>query len=291
MELADLLNKNQGQITTFSDAIDMCGTGGDKSNTFNISTLASIVVSSYGAKVIKHSGRSTTSITGSVDILNEFGTDLDTSEDIKEICFKKFGLMFVSSQLLRETFGKAKQICKKLNTPGFVNLIGPLTNPYKTNFHLLGVSSIEWGKLIVNTLQLLGKNEALVVCSNANNICLDELSFCGKNYIWRLSNEKITEETFNPSDLGKKIINLNNLIVKDINESKLVFENLLKGALKNDPKEDIVALNAGAALYLTKKVKSIRDGYDFALRHIQSGKAWEHFQDFMNCNKKGLGEV
>ena len=286
-ELAGLINNLQNQKEIHKDAIDMCGTGGDKSNTFNISTLAAIVASSCGLKVIKHSGRSTTSISGSVDILSEFGFNIDTPDEIKENCFKQAGLMVVSSKVLREIFGDVKKVCKKINSPGFVNLLGPLTNPYKTSYHLLGVSNIEWGKLLANTLLLQGQKEALVVCSKIKNeIYLDELSFCGENYIWHLAEGEINEEVITPSDLGHKLVNLNDLTINNITDSKSVFETILRRGLSNCPKTEIVALNAGAALYLTKKVKSIKEGYDMALRNIYLGMGWEHLQIFLNCNKK-----
>lgn len=285
--LAEILNSKQKQPELSSGSIDMCGTGGDNSNTFNISTLSAIVASSCGAKVIKHSGRSTTSITGSVDILSQFGLNIDTPDDVKEICFKESGLIFVSSFLLREVFGEVKKVCKEINIPGFINLIGPLTNPYKTSYYLLGVSKIEWGDLMAEALKLQYSREGFVVCSKVReNFYLDELSFCGINYIWRISNSEITKEVVKPDELGIKAEDFNNLVVKDINESKSCFEAILRGSPIIDSKLRVVALNSGAALYLTKRVKSIHDGYSLALRHIKSGKVWEHFQNFINCSKK-----
>jgi len=284
--LASLLNEKQGQSHIAENTLDICGTGGDRSNTLNISTLAAIIASSCGVKVIKHSGRSTTSISGSVDVLSDFGLNIDNAKDIKEKCFKNHGLMFVSSKLLKDVFGEVKKICKELNTPGFVNLLGPLTNPYLTDFHLLGVSSIEWGKLLASVCE----KRVLIVCSKLKNgMVLDELSFSGKNYIWKIENGKVEEEILDPFDFGFKIVDYENLIVKNKEEAKENFELILRGKrgkINNlEDKANIVALNAGAALYLSKKVKSITEGYEKALRHTQSGTVWEHFNAFLNCNK------
>ena len=176
--LASLINLEQKQSKKYIDAIDICGTGGDKLNTFNISTLTAIITSSLWVKVIKHSGRSNTSIAGSVDVLNEVGVSVDIREEIKESCFQKTNLMFTSSKHLRDVFGDVKLVCKKLGVSGFVNLLGPLTNPYETSFHLLGVSSLNWGKLFGK----ICKRNALIVCSEiSENTFLDELSFCGVN--------------------------------------------------------------------------------------------------------------
>lgn len=290
--LVDILFSKEKQIETFEDIVDMCGTGGDKLSTFNVSTISAIVTSFCGAKVIKHSGRGTTSVTGSVDVLNHFELDIDALKDVKENCFRKSGLMFVSSRILRDIFGRVKEVCKKMNQPGFVNLLGPLSNPYKTSYHLLGVSKIEWGDLLVSSLKLQDKekkNKALIVCSKiAENVFMDELSFCGINYVWKLENGEVSKESIDlNSKLGIEKVNLKELVVNDLNESMIVFEDILRGKLSDkDPKANIVALNAGAALYLTNIVKSIPDGYKFALRHINSGKVWEHFQNFINCNKR-----
>lgn len=285
--LAKLLNEKQEQVGVYKDSIDMCGTGGDKSNTFNISTLSAIVASSMDLPVIKHSGRSTTSILGSVDILSSFGLNIDVDHRVKENCFKENNLMFVSSKELREVFGSVKKNCKELGIPAFVNLLGPLTNPYEASYHLLGVCSLEWGKLLAESLLSLKNKHSIVVCCKVGeNVFLDELSFCGVNHIWEIKNSEIVEKKLNPEDLGGKIISLEELAIKNTSNAKSIFEDILKGNLdKTDSKSSVVALNAGAALYLKNRVKSMQEGYNQALLHIQSGKSWEHFQNFLNCNR------
>jgi len=287
LTLANLINEGQRQSTKYSEAIDICGTGGDKLNTFNLSTLTAIVVSSLGIKVIKHSGKSNTSISGSVDILNEFGIDLDANEKIKEFCFEKTNLMFVSSKHLREVFGEVKTTCKKLGIPGFVNLLGPLTNPYKTSSHLLGVSSIKWGELLSNTLKQIKdlNKHSIIVCSKiSEKDILDEFSFCGVNHVWEINQKEIIKKTITPEEFECHLTNIEFLKISDEIENKLIFESVLKGNFKSDKEKEClkaIALNTGAALFLVKKTKSIKSGYDIALKHIQSGICWEHFQNFI----------
>lgn len=287
--LVDIIFSKQKKIKLVEDAIDTCGTGGDKLKTFNISTITAIVASSLGLKVIKHGGKSTTSVLGSVDVLNSFGFDIDLPESLKEECFKKTNLMFVSSKILREVFGEVKAVCKKIGVPGFVNLLGPLTNPYKTKYHLLGVSRFEWGQLLASSLKLIeeGSNkEAFVVCSRlSNGGCLDELSLCGENFIWSLVNGKINFQTLNPQDLGFEISSVSDLMINNPKDGQDVFENILKGNLSDsDPKLLTIALNTGALLYLSKKAKSLKEGLELTLLHIKSGKVWEHFQNFLTCS-------
>ncbi len=291
--LANLINSTQGQITKYPDAIDVCGTGGDKLNTFNISTIAAIVTSSLGLQTIKHSGRSNTSISGSVDILSEFNVNLDTEEEEKkEHCFKKHNLMFVSSKKLRDIFSDVKRISKKLNKPSFVNLLGPLTNPYKTSFHLLGVSNIKWGELLAKVLieSETKKENFFIVCSEiSSDTYLDELSLSGTNHLWEKSGStNVRKIELAPKELGLEQTDINNLKIKDQKENKLVFENILKGKVDSKKIEDcinVVALNVGATTYLLKKVHSIKEGYILALKHIQTGTCWEHFQEFINSSK------
>ena len=288
--LATFINKKQNQYILADDSIDMCGTGGDKLNTFNISTISAVIASSCGLKVIKHSGRSTTSIQGSVDVLDGFGISTDLSVRQLENCFKSNKLMFVSSKCLREVFSSVKIICKELRIPGFVNLLGPLTNPYKTSYHLLGVSSLKWGELMAETLKLLGTKRSFVVCGNVgDDKYMDELSFCGENYIWEISGNIIKEEKVSPSDMDMSRVDVAELTVQNSNENKILFEEILKGKINGKKlkysRMDIVALNVGAALFLNSRVKNIKDGYKHALLHIQSGKAWEHFWNFINCIK------
>ena len=287
--LANLINSNQNRITKYTDAIDICGTGGDKLNTFNISTLTAIITSALGIKVIKHSGKSTTSISGSVDILNEFGVDLDINENIQESCFQKTNLMFVSSKHLREVFGGIKSSCKKLGIPGFVNLLGPLTSPYETSFHLLGISNIKWGGLFSELLINTKKNAIIAYCKISENIFLDELSFCGTNHMWQIEQDKKTvKKTISPGEFGLSVTNIKHLQITDEKENKLIFESVLKGKSFSTKEKECIkatAINTGTVLFLAKKASSIKEGYETALKHIESGIGWEHFQNFINFTK------
>ena len=284
--LANLINLNQKQNRKYLDAIDICGTGGDGLNTFNISTLTAITAASLGIKIIKHSGRSNTSVSGSVDILNEFGIDLDINESIKELCFQKTNLMFTSSKHLRDVFGCVKSVCKKLKTPGFVNLLGPLTNPYETSFHLLGVSSIKRGNVFS---EIVKRNAIILCCKISEDVFLDELSFSGVNYLWQVKpGEKITQKTILPEEFDFPLVSIETLKIKDKLENKLIFESVLKGQFTSTKEREAlkaVALNTGGVILLAKKADSIKEGYETALKHIQSGMGWEHFQNFINCSK------
>lgn len=269
--------------------IDVCGTGGDKANTFNISTLTAIVLSSMGVGVIKHSGKSSTSVAGSVDILNSFNIGVEYDKKTREELFVKTNLMFVSSSLLRELFASVKKVCKEIDMPGFVNLLGPISNSYKTDYQLLGVSKPRWGALLRESLKLQKKKRSIVVYSElSNNSYLDELSFCGLNKLFVLEENTTLEEEFSYKDIGKSIVSSQELEINSLEEGKVVFEKVLKGSLedKYKAKIDVVALNVGGALYAGKMVENLAEGYEKAFITINSGKPWEHFTNFINCIKK-----
>lgn len=288
--LADLIISKQNLIKVKDETLDICGTGADKLNTFNVSTLSAIVASSLGVKVIKHCGSRTTSISGSVDILNEFGVFIDSPVELKEIAFQKSSLMFVSSEYLRKVFGVVKRIAKKEDIPCFVNLLGPLTNPYLISYHILGIYNFELARLFssILTLQRSEKETLIVTCKVRNDLYMDELSFCGDNYLWQIKNGVVIKEfVISPYELGENLESIDVLTIKDMNESKNNFQNILKGTL-NGPALKVVALNAGAGLYLAKRVKSINEGYNLALRHIHSGRVWEHFLNFTNLTKENI---
>ncbi len=266
----------------YQDSIDVCGTGGDKLNTINISTLTAIVLSSLGVKVIKHSGRSSTSISGSIDILEQMGINL---EKITEDSLVNYNLMFIGSKVFRETFIDVKRVGKKINVSSFVNLLGPLCNPYYTKYHLLGVSNPNWGELLAKALRAINiNNKALIVTSEVeNNIFMDELSFCGESKIWLLENGEIKSETLDFKEFCDSTVSLNDLIINNAEEGKELFEEILKGKnAKLENKIKTIALNVGAGLYLSHKVTKIKDGYETALKQIKSGNTWEHFTRFRN---------
>ena len=290
-ELAKIINKKQNQSLSFVDSVDVCGTGGDMQNTFNISTLSAIVASSCGAKIIKHSGRSTTSILGSVDILSEVGLDINGEKSIREKCFEKTGLMFTSSFLLRNLFSEVKKICKQISTPGFVNLIGPLTNSYQTSFQILGVSKPAWGELLIEALRLLGKKKAYVVCCEIENgVFLDELSFSGRNHLWKLSDfTKVEKSVFIEKDYKEEFIPPSELMLRDKDTAIQIFEEILKGGYSNNlvvNKAKTVAINTAYILFISNKVKNLYEGYNLSMEYLYSGKAWEQFHALKNCIQK-----
>ena len=182
-----------------------------------------------------------------------------------------------------------KSVCKKIRLPGFVNLLGPLTNPYETSFHLLGVSNLKWGEILSLVLKN-SKKHSIIVCSKiSENTYLDEFSFSGTNHIWKIEpNKEIIQNKIMPEDIGLPLINIEHLKIVNKEENKLVFESVLKGKFISTKEKEcikVTALNTGAALFLAKRTPSLKEGYETALRHIQSGITWEHFQDFINFTK------
>lgn len=281
--MVNILFEHEPQINLSDEnVIDVCGTGGDKLNTFNISTLTAIVAAAAGVKVIKHSGRSSTSVSGSVDVLEEVGIPIDLEKSIQEEIFKKYNLMFVASNILRKAFSRVKVLAKDIGVPSFVNLLGPVSNPYKTNGHVLGVSNILWAKTLCEVSEKQNKKNVLIVCSRINeNQFLDELSFVGNNIFWEKGQTGFRKHEKDFNVLAPSSCSLDSIVLKNKNQAKEVFLNVLRGNKDYAPMIETVALNAGSVLYIAKISHSIEEGYKKALDVIYKDYAWEHFQNIL----------
>ena len=151
--------------------------------------------------------------------------------------------------------------------------------------------NIKWGNLLSETLiqeKNLKKNTIIACCKISENVYLDELGFCGVNNLWEIRPDKrIIQRTISPEEFSLPLTNIELLKIKDKNENKLIFESVLKGNYTSSKEKECIkttALNTGAALFLAKKADSVKEGYEVALKHIQSGISWEHFQNFINSS-------
>lgn len=204
----DYIAEKQKFIEVDFDCFDCAGTGGDKAKTFNITTCAAISAAAMGVKVTKNGGRSTTSSTGSVDVLEELGFDLEASVEEKLSELRENNLAFFSSDVTAKLLGRVKQLCKKHKKTSFINLLGPLTSPVNVRGQLIGVGKAEWMPLIVKTIKLMMQDQhrkldrALIVHSYGEDFRLDELSTVGINKITEIYKGESQEYTISPEDMG-----------------------------------------------------------------------------------------
>ena len=248
--------------------VDIVGTGGDGSQTFNISTCAMFVAAAAGAKVSKHGGRSVSSKSGSADVMESLGVNINLSPERIAQCISDVGLGFMFAPNHHPAMKNVAPVRKELGIKTIFNLLGPLTNPAGAPNILMGVFHADLVGIQVRALQRLGTEHALVVYGRDG---MDEVSLGAATMVGELRNGEITEYEIHPEDFGMVMASNRALKVSDAAQSKA----MLLGVLDNQPgaPKDIVILNAGAALYAANVSDSIKSGVERARAAIESGAA------------------
>ncbi len=248
--------------------LDTCGTGGDASGTFNISTIAAFVAAGCGITVAKHGNRSISSKCGSADVLEALGVKIDLSLEKIEQCLNEIGIAFLFAPNLhpamKYAFAARKQIAKRT----IFNLLGPLSNPAQASHQLIGVFDQHWLERVAYVLHELGSKHALVVHGQDG---LDEITTTGTTLVAEVYQQKVKTYELNPEDLGIKKSSPSDLLGADPATNAGIAIEILKGKL--GPKRDIVVLNAAAAIYVADKAVSLKEGIGLAKDSIDSGKA------------------
>ncbi|QSA96385.1 anthranilate phosphoribosyltransferase [Methylococcus sp. EFPC2] len=248
--------------------IDTCGTGGDGAHTFNISTAAAFVVAAAGGKVAKHGGRSVSSSTGSADVLEAAGVNLDLTPEQVGQCIDKIGIGFLFAQRHHGAMKHAVGPRRELGVRTLFNLLGPLTNPAGAPNQLLGVFARLWVEPMARVLQKLGSKHVLVVHAEDG---LDEISIASPTYVAELKNGKVETYTLTPEQFGVARTPLAALAVDSAAASLAMLRGVLDG--KPGPAHDIVALNAGAAIYAADLAGDLAAGVLRAQEVIADGSA------------------
>ena len=256
-----------------TNLIDTCGTGGDSSNTFNISTTSAFVVAASGARVAKHGNRSVSSKSGSADVLEAAGINIELDAKQVTSCIENVGIGFMFAPMHHSAMKHAIGPRRELGLRTLFNVLGPLTNPASAPNQVIGVFDKKWLAPLAETLNQLGSKHVLVVHSEDG---MDEISISAKTFISELKNNEINNYEISPDDFGIKNFNINDLSVENIDESltmmKSVFDN------NNNAAKAIVSLNAGAAIYASGISDSIKAGVEMAINIIESGDAKKKFE-------------
>ena len=262
--------------------VDSCGTGGDKTNTFNISTASAILVSAAGVNVAKHSNNGFTSKCGSSNVLQSLGIELLTNPRDVEESLKNNNIAFIHAPYFHKCTAHVNTVRKELGIRTVFNLLGPLTNPAFPTGQVIGVPRKELCPKIAEALKNLGCKKALVV--NGLNPVMDEISICGKTFVSRLDGGIIDNFEIHPEDFGIKQAKLEDIQgdTPDINAGiiKDIFNGKISGA-----KPDIVLLNSAALLWVGNAVNSIEEGLKTATDIIQSGKASDKLNSLRFTNQ------
>ena len=254
--------------------VDIVGTGGDGISTFNISTASAFVVAAAGGKVAKHGNRSVSSKSGAADLLEAAGVRLDLSADEVARCVDTVGVGFMFAQNHHRAMKYAIGPRKELAARTVFNLLGPITNPAGVPNQLLGVYSKQWVRPIAEVLRDLGSSHVLVVHSVDG---LDEISIADETHVAELNQGEISEYTISPEQFGIQRHSIAELKVDGAQQSLTLIKALLSG--EEGPASDIVALNAGAAIYAANIASSLEQGVSIAQDVLASGTAGEKLKE------------
>jgi len=250
--------------------VDIVGTGGDGSSTFNISTASTFVVAAAGGRVAKHGNRAVSSKSGSADLLEAAGVRLDLHPEQVRHCIDEVGVGFMFAPMHHAAMRHAVGPRKEMAVRTLFNLLGPLTNPAGAAHQVLGVFSSEWVRPIAEVLQRLGSVHALVVHSRDG---MDEISVAAPTEVAELRDGRIVTYEIVPEDFGLPRGDMTALKVADAHASLAIIEGVLAG--RPGPARDIVVLNAGAAIYAADLVDTLAAGVEKAAAVIDSGAAYE----------------
>jgi anthranilate phosphoribosyltransferase len=260
--------------------IDVCGTGGDNLQTFNISTAASFVIAGAGGNVAKHGNRSVSGISGSADIFEYFGFDLNSEPWVIEEMIEKLGIGFMFAPTFHPAMKNVGPARKILGKRTAFNLLGPLCNPAKVRHQMIGVFADEYIERIVKIMQRNFSETILAVRSYDG---MDELSTTSKNKACMLRNNEITEFIINPSDYNMEKGNLTDIQIKTKEDAINAFVSVLNNT-SNKTMKEITILNAAGGMLVGGMCDKFDEGVELALQTVNSGKAFEKLKQFAKEN-------
>jgi anthranilate phosphoribosyltransferase len=256
------------QVRDSARLVDTCGTGGDGAHTFNISTAAMFVAAAAGVRIAKHGGRSVSSQSGSADVLEALGVNINLTPEQVGQCVDEIGIGFMFAPHHHSAMKHAAPVRRELGVRTIFNILGPLTNPASAANQVLGVFHPDLVGIQVRVLQRLGSRRALSVFGREG---LDEISISGETLVGELKDGRIEEYTIHPEQFNLAVHDPAVLRVANVEASKAVLLAALEN--KGGAARDIVALNAGASIYVAGLAETLADGVDNAFEAIASGAA------------------
>jgi anthranilate phosphoribosyltransferase len=263
------VNLDRDEINVEEETIlDTCGTGGDETRTFNVSTATALVAAGAGVKVAKHGNRAVSSLCGSADVLEQLGVNLELTRSDVERSLREIGIGFLYAPLFH---GAMKQVAgprREIGLRTIFNLLGPLTNPAGASAQVLGVYAPDLTEKLARVLQALGSREAFVVCGEGS---LDEISICGPTRISHLKNDRIRTFELTPEELGLPRAALEDIRGGDAAANARIIRSILDG--DPGPKRDMVLMNAAAAFIAAGLDGSFMEGIRRAAEAIDTGRA------------------
>jgi anthranilate phosphoribosyltransferase len=269
------------EVTDARHLVDTCGTGGDAAHTFNVSTCAAFVAAAGGATVAKHMGRSVSSSSGSAEVLEALGAHVAVSPADTAEAINKLGIGFMFAPAHHAAMKHAAPVRKDLGVRTIFNILGPLTNPAGAKNQVMGVFHPDLVGIQVRVLQRLGSKHVMVVYGLDG---LDEISVSGPTMVGELVSGQVNEYNVHPSDFGLELYDRRAIEVHTVAESKAMILAVLEG--QPGPAHNIVALNAGAAIYVAGVAQTLKGGVERAAQAIKSGDAKRKLEEFIAFTQK-----
>ena len=272
------------EVADHQHLVDTCGTGGDAAHTFNISTTAAFVAAAAGARVAKHGGRSVSSKSGSADVLEALGANLNqtpgqVAENISEI-----GLGFMFAPNFHSAMKHAAPVRRDLGVRTLFNILGPLTNPAGAKNQVLGVFHPDLVGILARVLQRLGSHHVMVVHGRNGQGGLDEITIAGETWIGELRHGEVREYAVKPEDFGMETAGIETIQVQDSTQSREMLISVLDN--QPGPALDVVLLNAGAAIYVAGVAESLEQGLEKARTAIESGAAKAKLRELVEFSNR-----
>ena len=278
---AKVLRSHCERFLNDMDVLEIVGTGGDGSNTINISTLSSVVVSAAGIPVAKHGNRAASSKCGTADCLEALGVKIDCAPARSAQILKDINLCFLFAQKYHPAMRFVGAVRKEMGIRTLFNVLGPLANPAGATMQLFGVYSEELLEPLAHVLRNLGVKRAMVVYGRDS---MDEISLSAETKVCEFKNDEFKSYVIKPEDLGLTRCNKEDLVGGTPQENAAIVNDILGGA--KGPKTDVVLLNAGAAIYLASDGITLKDGIEKAREIIVSGKAKKQLKEFIEETNK-----
>ncbi|ACZ42161.1 anthranilate phosphoribosyltransferase [Thermobaculum terrenum ATCC BAA-798] len=278
---ASVMRRKALRVNVKGDVVDTCGTGGDKADTFNISTTAAFVIAAAGAKVAKHGNRAMSSRCGSADVLEALGARIDLGPTAVERVIEDTGMGFMFAPLFHPAMKYAAGPRREMRVRTIFNILGPLTNPAGARRQVLGVADSALASKMIEALRELGSVHALVVHGEDG---LDEITLSGPSMVYELKDGKISRYEICPEQFGFRSSSTQSLRGGDRETNADITRKVLTGT--SGPARDVVLINAAAGLVAADVAENLKEGLEIAARVIDEGAAMEKLDAFIGATHR-----
>jgi len=278
--LAKTMRSKAVRVVSKEPVVDTCGTGGDNSSTFNISTAAAFVAAGAGVRIAKHGNRAMSSQCGSADVLEALGVRIDLNAEQVQRCLEEVGIGFIFAPVFHPAMKYAGAPRREIGIRTVFNILGPLTNPAGARAQVLGVAEESLTEKLAQVLQSLGCQHALVVHGEDG---LDEITVTGKTRVYELKDNRITTYSISPEDFGLSRATPDSLKGGTVDENAVLLRGILTGA--PGPQRDVVLLNTAAALVAGGRAQELQHGVKLAGEAIDNGSALAKMEELIKLSR------